>query len=373
MRKGFPLLTALVLTLGLAGHAAARSSGFEAALERCGAVTTPAVLSGCGTDPLTSGRVSVSRHGDLDVRVEGATASVEYEVLLRGLDGAGEMALGVLGTDATGGGTLQRRYLFDLDQAGAVAVVLRRMSAVQFVAGFDAAGELEAVLVACARINTPAAVAGCGTDLLRSGAVEIEQRDVKVDVVAEPDQSYDVVLRAADGPTELALGVLATDRKGRGMLRLDDVIADGAVGAGNVLVSRNGSLQFVTGFVSARRRMVEAVRFEVGLVRCVEVNQLAPLTDCGSDLFAKGFVIIDGKGDVSVHLMGAIPAVQYEAFYVSFDGATEVSIGALTTNPAGNGQMHVRDFFAVGDRGSGNVVIKRGGVDQFVTGFRVVR
>lgn len=50
-----------------------------------------------------------------------------------------------------------------------------------------------------------------------------------------------------------------------------------------------------------------------------------------------------------------------------------MSLGTLTTNPAGNGHTFVPDAFPVGTRGAGNVVVKRAGVQQYVTGFVVVR
>ena len=74
-----------------------------------------------------------------------------------------------------------------------------------------------------------------------------------------------------------------------------------------------------------------------------------------------------------VHLHGAVAGAQYEIVFVSFDASTEVSLGTLTTNPAGNGHAFLRDAFPAGAVGTGNVVIKREGVDQYVTGFIVVR
>jgi len=107
-------------------------------------------------------------------------------------------------------------------------------------------------------------------------------------------------------------------------------------------------------------------------VRCSEAN-LPTLGNCGSDLFSKGFAIIDEKGDVKTHLFGAVPQVDYDVVFVPLDGGTEVMVGTIRTNPAGNGHVHARDVFDPGTRGVGQIVIKRDGLDQFVTGFRVVR
>jgi hypothetical protein len=108
------------------------------------------------------------------------------------------------------------------------------------------------------------------------------------------------------------------------------------------------------------------------MVRCSEAN-LPTLTNCGADLFSKGFAIIDEKGDVKTHLFGAVPGVDYDVMFVPFDGGAEVMVGTIRTNPAGNGQLHARDVFEPGTRGVGQVIIKRERLDQFVTGFRVVR
>jgi hypothetical protein len=76
---------------------------------------------------------------------------------------------------------------------------------------------------------------------------------------------------------------------------------------------------------------------------------------------------------VQTHLFGAVPKVEYEVVFVPFDGGTEIAVGTLHTNPAGNGQLHARDVFDPGTLGVDQIVIKREGLDQFVTGFRVVR
>ena len=60
-------------------------------------------------------------------------------------------------------------------------------------------------------------------------------------------------------------------------------------------------------------------------------------------------------------------------FFVAFDASNEVSIGTLKTNAAGNGHVHAGDAFPVGTRATGSIVVKRTGIDQYVTGFIVVR
>jgi hypothetical protein len=345
----------------------------EAALVRCAEVTYPAPLSGCGTDPLVRGRIEVRKGGDLDAWVSGALPNAAYDIVLHSLDGANQSTIAVLTTDAAGAGRLRWTSAFDFRQAGVVAFSLGRNASVEFVGGFRGEQELEAGLLPCGAINLPAVQAGCGTDPLRSGSVKIKDGDLRVDLTGWLDLTYEVVFRPLGGGADVPLGTLTTDRRGRGYLRLDEFVPEDTVGAGNVVLRRESLDQFVSGFLSIHRRAPKVARVHTGLVRCGEINTLAPLPGCGFDQLKKGEVMIDEKGDVKVHLMGAVPRVQYEVVFVAFDASTEVSLGTLVTNPAGNGHVLLRDAFPVGAHGTGNVVIKREGVDQFVTGFVVVR
>jgi hypothetical protein len=375
MKTVVSLLAGLALAAVATGVAHAKGGEVEAALVRCADVTVPGPLTGCGADPLAGGQIEVKRGGDIEVELAGALPSTTYDVVLQTLTGnaSAALALGVVTTDASGNAEMHRRNLFDMSQAGPITFALSRNGSVQFVAGFAGEEELKATLLACGDINVPTALPGCGSDTFRSGSVKIDEGDVMVDFTGMPNVSYDVVLLGLDGTSELPLGPLATDKRGRGLLRLMNAFADNVVGAGNVVLRSNGSVEFISGFQSTQRRPPENARFQVGLLRCGAVNTLAPLAGCGSDSFTKGLVTLDEGGDVKVEIVGALPAVQYEVVFVSFDASMETSIGTFTTNPAGNGQFRSHDFFPVGVRGAGNVVIKRDGVDQFVTGFAVVR
>jgi len=355
------------------GAGAAPGTDAEAALVRCAEVTYPAPLTGCGTDPLGRGRIEVKKNGDLDAAVSGALPNAAYDIVLHSLDGANQSTIAVLTTDATGAGRLRSTSTFDFRQAGVVAFSLGRNGSVEFVAGFRGEEELEAGLLPCGAINLPAVQAGCGIDPLRSGSVKIEDGDLRVELTAWADLTYDIVFRPLGGGTDVPLGTLTTDKRGRGHLRLDEFVPEDTVGAGNVVLRRDSLDQFVSGFLSTHRRPPKVAKVHSGLVRCGEVNTLAPLPDCGVDQLKKGEVMIDEKGDVKVHLFGAVPGAQYEVVFVAFDASAEVSLGMLGTNPAGNGHVHLRDAFPVGAQGTGNVVIKREGVDQYVTGFLVVR
>jgi hypothetical protein len=386
MRAITIVLTGLLMSVAMAGEVAAKGADASAALVRCAEITVPVTLTGCSTpgDPLSHGRVSVTRAGGIRVVLEGAGPSQEYEVALRSFNGSVEAALGVLTTDSEGGGEMTRASIFDLDQTGLVSLALKRNGAVHYVSGFTTldGGELTSHLVPCAQVNLPEAMTGCGDDVLRNGYVRIEERDVLVTLTTGTGKkshdnaaTYEVVLRGLDSAAETSLGTLTTNDYGVAPpLRLTDFFADGVVGAGHVLLRRQGdaAIEFITAFQSTRRLAREPATFHVGMVRCAEAN-LPTLANCGSDLFSKGFAIIDEKGDVKTHLFGAVPKVDYDVVFVPFDGGAEVTVGTIRTNPAGNGQVHARDVFEPGTRGVGQVVIKRDGLDQFVTGFRVVR
>jgi hypothetical protein len=386
MRAITIVLAGLMASLAFAGEAAAKGADASAALLRCADVTVPGPLTGCDPagDPLTEGRVALTRGGGIRVEIEGAGASQEYDVVLRSFNGSAAMPLGVVTTDSEGEGEMTRASVLDLDQTGLVSIALERGGAIHYVSGFTTLddGELTSHLVPCAQVNLPEAVPGCGDDVLRNGYVRIEERDLLVSLTTGTGRksddnaaTYEVVLRGLDSTAETLVGTMTTNDRGVAPpLRLVDFFADGTVGAGHVLLRRQGdaAIEFITAFQSTRRRAGEPAKFHVGMVRCSEAN-LPTLTNCGSDLFAKGFAIIDEKGDVKTHLFGAVPKVDYEVVFVPADSGTEVVIGTIRTNPAGNGQVHARDVFDVGTRGVGQIVIKREGLDQFVTGFRVVR
>ena len=380
------VLAGLMLAVSAPRDVTAKGADASAALVRCADVTVPAALTGCAApgDPLTQGRVFLTRAGGIRVVLEAAAPAEEYGVVLRSLNGSPEVALGVVTTDTDGDGEMSRASVFDLDQAGLISIALTRGGGIQYVSGFTSldGGELTSHLVPCAQVNVPSTIAGCGDDVLRKGDVRIDQGDVLVTLTTGTGRrhphnvaTYDVVLRGLDSPAETPVGTMTTNEYGIAPpLRLTDFFAADAVGAGHVLLRRQGEaeIEFITAFQSTRRRAIEVAKFHVGMVHCADAN-LPVLADCGSDLFSKGFAIIDEKGDVKAHLFGAVPKVDYEVVFVPLDGGTEVVVGTIRTNPAGNGHVHARDVFEPGTRGVGQIVIKREGLDQFVTGFSVVR
>ncbi len=82
-----------------------------------------------------------------------------------------------------------------------------------------------------------------------------------------------------------------------------------------------------------------------------------------------GMAEINKKGKVQVKVVTAQPKVVYRSLTGST--MTELTVGTLATNAAGNGNLEVESFFALNDVGSGNIVLERVGSDQFVTGFKV--
>jgi hypothetical protein len=372
MKRLVAIVAGMLFALTGAVDAMAKGEGIDAALIRCVDVTYPAPLSLCGTDPLTTGKLEVKQTGEVEASVTGALPNATYDVLLGSIDGSSPISIAVMSTDSSGNGKVQASGAFDLDDAGVVALALVRNAQAQFVAGFVGDRGLKAGLLPCAAINVPVALSGCGSDTLKRGEVKIEDGDVKVELYGDAKVTYDVVLRSLGSP-EVALGTLTTNNKGKGQLRLENLVPDTTAGTGNVVLRRDAHDQFVTGFQVTRKRPPFVAKVHAGLLRCASVNTLAALTGCGADQLKKGEVLIDEKGDVKVHLFGAVPGTVYEVFFVAFDASSEVSLGTLTTNPAGNGHTFVQDAFPVGARGTGNVVIKRAGVQQYVTGFAVVR
>ena len=268
------ILGVLAVLAALVGTAQATPNGadLKAALVRCADVTYPAPLGACGDDPLTTGRLEVNKNGDVAATLTGAAPGALYDVVLHAANASVQLPVAVLATDAMGNAAIRWVSVFDMGQAGIVAFTLGRNGSVQFVAGFRGRHELEAGLVPCAAINTPAALSGCGADTLKSGKAEIDEGDLKVELSGEPNQSYGVVFRGIGGGADVALGTLTTDKKGKGTLKVKDVVDDHAAGAGNVVLQRDGFDQFITGFQSTRRRPAIVARFQVGLVRCADVN-----------------------------------------------------------------------------------------------------
>ncbi len=230
--------------------------------------------------------------------------------------------------------------------------------------------DFEAALVRCTDVVVPGPLTNCGSDPLMRGKAEIKkQGDVEIAVVgAAPTSTYDVVYRSLNASTELSLGTLTTNLSGDGVLRRRGFFPVGTTGAGTIVVKRDGQDQFLSGFEATDNEEIQ--EFEAGLVRCSEVTQPASLASCGADRLLVGKAEIEEEGEVEVTVVRAEPNQTYDVLYRSPDGSTQMLLGSLATNRAGNGRLKLPDFF-LSQIGSGNMVLQRNGQDQFVTGFKV--
>jgi hypothetical protein len=389
------LIFFIVFTLGLTltqdSQAKTPEEEFEAALRPCVDVTQPPLaipLANCGSDPLTKGKAKIDKHGNVRVVVVGGEPDETYNVIYRSIDGGTELAIGTLTVDSNGDGDFEQKGFFSVSDIGSGNIVLLRDDGGlkdQFVTAFEVIGsdddepKFKSGMVLCREVNQPVGLANCGSDRLGEGEAEIdaEDGDVEVEVKkAEPNTSYDVVYRSIDGVTDLPVGTLITDAGGDGRLEVKDFFANGEIGSGNIVLQRDdGGLkdQFVTGF-GVRRGAKNSPKAVVksSLVRCIEVN-LPELSNCGTDSLHKGFVMVDEKGRVKVLLVGAEPNTDYQVFFRPIDGSPEADTGIIvTTNSSGNSNTK-RNIYAISTVGSGNIVVKREGFDQFVTGFAVTK
>jgi hypothetical protein len=407
------LFFAIAAFLGAVTDADAKKGGKEkaaelkAALVPCAKVTQPGVLSSCGTDPETipsNGKVEINKRGDIKISLAGAKPSVTYTAVYLSID-ASELSIGTLTTDESGSGKLQIQGVFTVNDVGSGNIILRRdengdsVAENQYVSGFRVVGEggeadaekedeeeakYEAGLVPCSQMNKPA-IATCGADTLEEGKVEIDSEDGKIEVKvskAAANATYQVVYRSLDGLTEVAIGTLATDSKGKGSLE-EELFALDDVGSGNIILKRdtNGDGivdaldldQYVSGFrITETPVKAQKASFKAGLVPCAEINQPGALATCGVDTSFKGFAEINDKGDVKVVVVQAQSSTTYDVVYRSIDG-TELPIGTMTTNTAGNGNLEEKKFFALNDAGAGIIVLKSAGLDQLMSGFKVAK
>jgi hypothetical protein len=107
----------------------------ETGLLQCSDVNVPALLSGCGTDPLIGGKVSIEKDGSVEVHVAGALPSATYDVVYVSLDGSHD-PVGQITTDSVGNAKQKWLNAFTLGEAGSGNLVLQRSGSTQFVSGF---------------------------------------------------------------------------------------------------------------------------------------------------------------------------------------------------------------------------------------------
>jgi len=356
------------------------SAYFSAPLVQCQAVTSPAALLTCGSDPLASGSASIDDEGDLTISISGADVSAKY-TLSFGQDAATATPLTpVLNTGAQGNGLLIKALAFPLGKIGAGNIFLLRAGLTQFVTGIaieqnggnHARADFRPQLVSCSQVNVPAAIAGCGTDAFKNGQVSIDSVDGDVNIQvqgAAAAATYTVVLRS--GATDLPVCTLGpTTSKGVGQCIATGIFTAGTMGSGTVVLMRGGKDQAYSGFrVSLKPRPKPASTS--GLVRCVDVTDPAPLTGCGTDPLSSGSAVLGQHGVLSVNLDGAAPSTTYTVAFRSIGGGADVSTPiSISTDVNGNGKGSGTIGLS-GTVGSGSFVVKDGSDDEFLTGFTI--
>lgn len=108
---------------------------------------------------------------------------------------------------------------------------------------------LTGTLFRCEEVTMPGPLDGCGNDPLTQGKIQFSRHgNVHVKLVgALPNAQYDVFV--AVGSVVQFIGSFWTNTAGQGILRLGPaVFPQGAVGAGTVVISRDGVVQYLLGF-----------------------------------------------------------------------------------------------------------------------------
>lgn len=235
---------------------------FQPGLVRCADVTVPEVLSPCGNDPLTSGRVDVENDdGALSIHVNGARPSTSYTALLRSTGGT-TIPLGTVGpTDLHGDATLIAPAEFLPSTIASGSIVLQSSGTDEFLSGFKVNQKFVrpkvavSNLVRCADVTDPAGLV-CGSDPLDYGAYEVNSAG-KISVFvtgAEPSTNYDVFFRPLDdsGADDVDTGLaLPTNADGNSVAGPHSFFLANSVASGTLVVKRQGAGQpdeFVAGF-----------------------------------------------------------------------------------------------------------------------------
>ncbi|MGH7390244.1 MAG: hypothetical protein ACREM3_12420 [Candidatus Rokuibacteriota bacterium] len=131
-----------------------------------------------------------------------------------------------------------------------------------------------------------------------------------------------------------------------------------------------GILAVWTPQAEAHRGRHSGGAFEGRLFRCADITVPAALSGCGTDPLAVGLLEIE-FGKLRIIINGAARDASYTVVLQAPDGGPDTTLGTVTTNHGGHGQIHAR-VFEQGDVASGFVVLRRNGLDQFVMGVRLV-
>ncbi len=383
-KPSFAAIAAIAISAAGGMIPGSASAFFSAPLVQCQAVTAPATLSNCGTDPLTAGIASIDDQGDLEVSLSGAAVSETYTATYVGPDGK-SIPLPNISTGVHGNGLLRHGVFFALGKIGAGNIFLARAGETQFVTGIaieasngvHALADFRPELVSCAAVTVPDAITGCGSDAFKNGQVEFDSVDGDVNVQVEgagAASTYTVVLRS--GGTDFPLCTLGpTTSKGNGQCTAAAIFGAGTIASGSVVLIRDGKDQAYSGFRVSLKPRPKAASAS-GLVQCQNVTYGlagATLSGCGIDPLTSGSAVLGSKGVLSVNLVGAASSTTYEVFFrpINSTSTSDLDTGiAILTDANGNGKgsAALTPSDAVG---SGTFVVKEGDTDEFLGGFTI--
>ena len=106
-------------------------------LVACGSVTDP-ILSNCGSDPLDRGSYEVNAAGAVNVKLQGASPSTNYELFFRPLDNSGDMDTGIaVPTNALGNAETALKKFFTSNTVASGTFVVKSGTFDEFVAGYE--------------------------------------------------------------------------------------------------------------------------------------------------------------------------------------------------------------------------------------------
>jgi hypothetical protein len=369
--------TAIALAPGLA-----RAGGFFGPLVQCSAVTSPAKIASCGSDPLNGGGVAIFSDGEVTVTVAGAAPSTQYLVEFAAPDNSALTKIGALTTNSKGNGDFDKEVAFALNTVGAGNIVLINNGATseagkdEFYSGLaiEASGgnraraDYHPSLVRCDAVKVPSSPGSCGSDSLKSGSVDVDAADgdVIVQVVgAAASETYSVVFRAIDGTSLPVPGTLTTDSSGTGQLMASAFFPAGTIGEGEFAIQRSSADQYLSGF-DITQKPPKPRQAHSTLDRCVSVTNPV-LGNCGTDPLSSGTVNVGPNGQIFVSLTGAQPSTTYSVVFRPLDDSGDITVGTLPeSNSNGNVPNTKFSFFTSGQVYSGAFVIVSNGLDEFV-------
>lgn len=387
---GFKALFAIVATAVAlsAARGSAGAAGYNAGLLRCSLVSQPAAITGCGTDPLKGGRVSINNVGDVTVDIDGALTNTTYSVAFVAFDGSASTPLGTAMTNARGNATLRKPQFFPFGTVGAGNVVVSNGGTVEFVSGaaistdeLPSGPSFAPSLVRCADVTVPAKIASCGTDPLKNGSADLEEDSADLTIRisgAAAKTIYTATLLAQNGASATLGSLAATNMQGNGAFLVIHPAFSGGVGvSGTFVISKAGTREYLSGFKVTSHPSSPDVS-HANLVRCADVTiPVLAAASCGTDPLDHGNYEVDANGKLSVSLHGAAPRTNYEVFFRPLNNSGDQDTALLVaTGDDGNGNAHAAvAFLTSGSVAAGTFVVKHqtgtNPPDQFVAGFKI--